>query len=102
MDSVNKVLTPVFNMSTHPVTLAVAKLFILMYLVLFVPALPAQFQPVFDSVVVRLVVLSLVAYYSVRDPVLAVLIAVVFYVSMNLVQGKAAFEKFQSMPIGLW
>ncbi|KAJ3347136.1 hypothetical protein GGF32_007074 [Allomyces javanicus] len=102
MDAVNKTLQPLLHVADNHVVRTALKLVVVLYLSVIAPVVPANVKPILDSIPVRIALLSLVGYYSTHDPILSILLALSFYVGMNVIQGKAAFEKFQQIPIVPW
>jgi len=88
---INNVLSPLET----PAIAGLLRLFLVLYGGLMAPALPDSILKWFGYVPFRIFVLFLIAYTGNRDPALSVLIAVAFYVSMNVLAGRRAFEKFQ-------
>lgn len=71
------------------------KFFLVMFAAGLAPKLPDYALKWFELVPVRIVVLFLIAWTSSHDPALSILIALAFYATVNMINGKKAFEKFR-------
>ena len=88
---INNVLSPLET----PLLAGLLRLFLILYGGLMAPALPDAVLKWFGYVPFRIFVLFLIAYTANKQPDIAILTAVGFYVSMNVLAGRRAFEKFQ-------
>jgi hypothetical protein len=73
---------------------AVLWLVLILYGGLAAPHLPTPLLKLFDWVPFRLFFLSLIGWSADVDPVSSILLAVIFYVGVNTLNGKKPFEKF--------
>ena len=87
----NSMLSPL----EQPVIAGLLRLFLVLYGGMFAPALPDSILKWFGFVPFRIFILFLIVWTANRDPALAILIAVAFYTSINVLAGRSAFEKFQ-------
>lgn len=71
------------------------KMTLILYASLVAPKLPTYVLEKFEYVPVKIFVLFLIAWSGSRDPSLSILLAVVFYSSLNVLNGKKMFEKYQ-------
>ncbi len=69
-------------------------LFLAMYAALARPAFPPVLKKLFDNPVFRILILSLVVYSSHKDPQLAIMVAVAFTVTLNLLSEQEVKESF--------
>jgi len=79
-----------------PIGSGLVKLLLVLYASTIAPKLPNQILAWFDYVPFKILFLSLIVWSANHDPALAILIAAAFYASLNVFQGKKAFEKFRS------
>jgi hypothetical protein len=76
------------------VGITVLKMLLILYGSIIAPKLPVHVLKWFNYVPFKIFVLFLIAWSGSHDPSLAILIAIVFYISLNLLNGKQAFESF--------
>lgn len=97
MDYLNQFNSPV-NSFLSPLNNNYVSAFLRLFLVLYggvaAPHLPNSVLKLFDNVAFRIFVLSLIVWTANHDPAISVLIAISFVVSVNTLQGKKPFEKF--------
>ena len=91
MQQVLALLDPVLAHLENPYVATFLSLFLAMYGGLAAPQLPASIAAVFNSDVGRLVVLFLIVFMSVRNPTLAVLTAVGFTLSLQVLNQHKLF-----------
>ena len=91
MQQVLALLDPVLVHLENPYVATFLSLFLAMYGGLAAPQLPASIAAVFNSDVGRLVVLFLIVFMSVRNPTLAVLTAVGFTLSLQVLNQHKLF-----------
>jgi hypothetical protein len=77
--------------------LVVLKMILILYGSVIAPKLPVKVLEWFDFVPFKIFVLFLIVWSGSHDPSLSILIAVCFYVSLNVLNGKQAFEKFNAL-----
>ena len=91
MQQVLALLDPVLAQLENPYVATFLSLFLAMYGGLAAPQLPSNIAAVFNSDVGRLVVLFLIVFMSVRNPTLAVLTAVGFTLSLQVLNQHKLF-----------
>ena len=91
MQQVLALLDPVLAHLENPYVATFLSLFLAMYGGLAAPQLPASIAAVFNNDVGRLVVLFLIVFMSVRNPTLAVLTAVGFTLSLQVLNQHKLF-----------
>ena len=94
-DNINDSLSPLDN----PSIAGFLKLFLVLYGGLVAPKLPNSVLQWFNFVPFKLLVLFLILYTANKDPALSILIATSFYASMNVLNGKKAFESFDDVQV---
>lgn len=92
-NDINDVLSPLDN----PVISAALRLGLILYASYAGPSLPPQLLKFFTYVPFKIFVLFLITYTSNKDAGLAILIAVAYYSSMNVLAGRNAFEAFRQV-----
>ena len=88
---VNNILNPLLDPRIRPVI----ALFLVVYAGFIAPKLPQDIQNWFTHPFFRIAVMSLIIWTANRDPILSVLIAVVFLIIVNLANGKKFWEGFE-------
>lgn len=68
--------------------------FLIVYAANASPKLPNFMVKLFDNKIVKVLFLSLIAYSSTRNPKVSLLMAVLFSVILNVIDGKKFFENF--------
>lgn len=91
-DTFNDALSPLEN----PAVAGFLKLILVLYAGLAAPHLPDNVLKWFDFVPFKIFVLFLIVWTGNNDPALSILVAVAFFMSMNVLSGKQALEAFQS------
>ncbi|RKP33216.1 hypothetical protein BJ085DRAFT_31040 [Dimargaris cristalligena] len=91
--SINNFMSPLDN----PPVMAFLKLFLIVYGSMIAPHLPDYILKWFNFVPFKIFVLFLIVWTSNHDPTVALLIAVGFTVSINVLSGKKAFEAFRGV-----
>lgn len=89
--NINQVLSPL----DAPAAAGFLKMVLVLYGALAAPHLPKQVLKWFDFVPFKIFVLFLIVWTGNHDPALSILIATAFFVSMNVLAGKKAFESFR-------
>jgi hypothetical protein len=74
--------------------LVVLKMILILYGSVIAPKLPVKVLKWFNFVPFKIFIIALIVWSGSHDPSLSILIAVCFYVSLNVLNGKQAFEKF--------
>lgn len=78
----------------NPYIMAVVKLTLVIYAARIAPRLPDFFQRSLENTYVKMFLLMLMVYLSEKDFQLAVVIAVVYVMSVNFMAGRGALESF--------
>ena len=68
--------------------------FLIVYASSASPRLPKFMLKLFNNKIFKVLILSLIAYSSTRNPKVSILMAVVFSVTLNILDGKKFFESF--------
>lgn len=87
---INSALSPLNN----PTVSAIIKLFLILYGSVIAPKLPTQVLKWFGYIPVKIVCLFLILWTWNHNPTISLLIAVSFFISMNLLSGKKIMEPF--------
>ena len=93
MQIVDKTLSDVFS---NNYSSAIITLFLVLYGGLAAPKLPSFVADLFENAIFRIIVLSLIVYKGNRDPSMALMIAVGFTVTLNMINKKDFVEKMSS------
>ena len=91
MDIVNKKLTSIFE-NKYSSTILIT--FLVLYGGMAAPKLPGFIKKLFENPVFKIIILSLVAYTGNRDPQFALMIAVAFTVTLNMISDSKVKEHF--------
>ena len=91
METIDNALSTVFK-NRYSSTLIT--LFLVLYSGLVAPKLPNFIVKLFDNPIFRILILSLIVYNGNKDPQFAIMIAVGFTVTMNMVSKQKIFEGF--------
>lgn len=101
MDSFLKDFNPTVNRTLHPLTTqpgsSILKLLLVLYGATIAPKLPDKLLKYFDYVPFKIFVVFLIVWTSNYDPAMALLIALSFYASFNVLNAKKAFESFSTL-----
>ncbi len=89
-ESINSALGPL----DAPAVAGFLKMALVLYAGLAAPQLPKAVLQYFNLVPVKILILFLIVWTGNHDPALSITIAVAFFVSMNVLAGKQAFEAF--------
>lgn len=87
---INSVLSPL----DQPVIAGLLRLFLVLYGSMFAPALPDNILKWFGFVPFRIFILFLIVWTANHSPDIAILVAVGFYVSINVLAGRKTFEAY--------
>ena len=79
----NNLVTPYLAFLDQPYVSSVLKLVLILYGSLAAPKLPPSFGPVFSNTFFIVIVMSLIAWVGNHDPALALIIAVVYFMSIK-------------------
>lgn len=90
-DSINTTLTPL----DAPAAAGFLKLLLVLYAGLFAPNLPKYVLDWFKFVPFKILILFLIVWTGNHDPALSITVAVAFFMTLNVVSGKQAFEAFR-------
>ena len=91
MDTVDNTLSAVFK---NKYSSTVLSMFLVFYSGLAAPKLPGFIVKLFDNAIFRILILALVVYNGNRDPRMALMIAVGFTVTMNILAKQKFLEGF--------
>lgn len=81
----------------NPYIMAVTKIILVLYASQLAPKLPTVVQNTFQNTFVKIIALVLIAYLAEVDFQLAILTAVVFVLSTNLLSGRSVFESYKNI-----
>jgi hypothetical protein len=79
---------------TNPYIMAVLKVTLILYAAQLAPSPPEYIKNLFKNVYVKLLAIFLIVYLAEKDIQLAILIAVIYVFSMNLLSGRGILESF--------
>jgi len=68
---------------SNPYILAITKLFIILYSCLVAPTLPVEILGIFDNVIVKILVLTLIFYSASIEPMMSILLGVGLFVTLQ-------------------
>jgi len=80
----------------NPYVSAPLTLFLILYGALARPDLPDFIMDLFDSAIFRMLILFLIAFTASKNPQIAIIVAVVFTLTMNLLSEKKMAEGFMA------
>lgn len=96
METIDNTMSTVFN---NKYASALIVMFLIAYSGLAAPKLPSFIAKLFDNAIFRILILSLIVYNGNRDPKIAIMVAVGFTVTMNILSKQKLFEGFtDAMP----
>jgi hypothetical protein len=98
-DMVNGILDPIVAVPYVRPTLI---LFLSLFGGLASPAFAIQYKPYFDNIFVRIVMLAFIIWIVNKDPGLALGVATVFIVVLNMSNGKGPFERFEGPATAIY
>jgi hypothetical protein len=78
----------------NPYVMAVVKLTLTIYAVKIAPRLPAPAENFLENTFVKILLLTLMVYLSEKDFQLAILIGVIYVISLNMISGRGPLESF--------
>lgn len=90
---IDTMIKPVF---TNPYVMAVLKIAIVLYAAQIAPKLPATVTNYFENTYFKILFIATIVYVSVHDLQLAIMLAVVFVISINLLSGRKFMESFSN------
>jgi hypothetical protein len=93
---INSALSPL----DQPLVAGLIRLFLVLYGSMIAPALPDSILKWFGYVPFRIFFLFLIVWTANHSPDIAILAAVGFYASINVLSGRQMFEKFQQQRYG--
>ena len=88
---IDNVIKPVFR---NPYIMAILKIAIALYAAQIAPKLPMNITQYFDNTYFKLFFIILISYVSGYDLQLAVMLSIVFVISINLLSGRQFLESF--------
>lgn len=98
MDSINAItrqadsyLQPVLR---NPYVMAVLKVTIALYAAQLAPKIPASASNLLNNTFVKILAIALIVYLSEKDLQLALMLAVLYVISINLLSGRSFLESF--------
>ena len=91
MENITKVPEQILQ---NPFIMAFAKIFLIVYSVQFAPKLSPQIQSFFDNVFVKIAGIALIVWLMNKDYQLAILVAIAFVLSINLINGRGVLENY--------
>lgn len=98
MDTINAISKQADNyiqpVLRNPYVMAVLKITIALYAAQLAPRVPASVSALFNNTFVKIIAVALIAYISERDLQLALMLAVLYVLSMNLLSGRGFLESF--------
>ena len=94
IDSANKALNQIFTGVAKSPIMVYFAMFLVFYAPHMAPALPTELNWIFESVIARIIIMTAVAWKMTGNPIMSILIAIIFIVSINLLNHKSPFEKF--------
>lgn len=89
-----KTLQPLNNFLRNEYVTAVVALFVVLYASNVAPRLPDVVMDLFNNPIFRVFVLFLVAYIANKNPAIALLVAIAFVVTLNVINRQEAEEGF--------
>lgn len=78
----------------NPYLMALIKVSLVLYAARIAPKLPAAFDQLFDNVIFKIVAVAAIAYIAEKDFQLAIMLAVVYVLSINYASGRGLLESF--------
>ena len=96
METIDNALSTVFK-NRYSSTLIT--LFLVLYSGLVAPKLPKLIVKFFENPIFRILILSLIVYNGNKDPQFAIMIAVGFTVTMNMVSKQKLFEGMENITV---
>lgn len=84
----------------NPYVMAVLKIGLILYASLIAPRLPTIVQDTFSNTFFKIIAIALIAYLAEVDFQLAIILAVIFVLSANLLSGRGIFESYESISSG--
>ena len=93
-ENLNEVSKMAEKTLANPYVMAVVKLTLVIYAARIAPRLPDFFQRALENTYVKIILLMLMVYLSEKDFQLAVVIAVVYVMSVNFMAGRGVLESF--------
>lgn len=92
----NVAQTNINNVLRNPYVMAVLKIALVLYAAQIAPRVPGPIQSLFQNTIFKIVIISLIAYLAEVDFQLAIMMAVVFVLSANILSGRGPFESFMN------
>lgn len=86
--------TKVNQVLQNPYVMAILKVTLVLYAAQIAPKLPTVVQHTFENTFFKIVAIALIAYLAELDFQLAIILAIVFVLSTNLLSGRSIFESF--------
>lgn len=100
MDSLQKiekyVESNVKNALSNPYTMAILKISLVLYASQIAPTLPSVVSKIFQNTFVKILVIALIGYIADLDFQLAIIIAVIYVLSINGLSGRSPLESYSN------
>ena len=100
MQAINKIETIIktnLNVLLHnPYLMAFLKVFLVLYAAKLAPTLPTKITNTFSNTFIKILAIALIAYLAEVDFQLAIILAVVFVLSANLLSGRGILESYEN------
>ena len=94
MDSLYKGNKMLDTVLANPLIMSVVKLSLTLYAVRLAPRLPENVDKLLDNTLAKVIGLSLIVYLSEKDFQLAVILAIIYVLGVNVFSGRNAIESF--------
>jgi hypothetical protein len=94
MNAVNKIESGLQTILQNPYVMAVIKLTLVLYATRIAPSPPDFMEKLFDNTFFKMVAFALIMYLANVDFQLAVILAVIYVIAMNLASGRQFLESF--------
>lgn len=103
METAKQLITNTGEMLSHPLLvqygLPTVRLFFILYAASMAPTMPIWMTSFMKNVFIRIALLSLIGILANIDFTLAIVLAVVFVVGMNIMSGRGIFESFSEFKL---
>ena len=96
INSYNTVVNNALSPLDKPVFAGLLKLIVVLYGAVVAAQLQEPVLKYFNFVPFKILVLAIIVWLGNHDPALSIIIAVAFFISVNVFSGKKAFEAFKS------
>ena len=79
---------------TNPYVMAIVKISLILYAAKIAPNPPAFIQSLFENVFFKIAAISVILYFVENDFQLAIILAIIYVLGMNVLSGRGVFESF--------